>query len=515
MTTDSPNRLRQLLSIMRGNDDLAFAKYLEECLAQGTTLYIPEEVSLQLKTGFYPIDRVLRIEGGGTIRGNGKSNLFELKNNADIQFKNVSFKNFACVLKAGKRDISYQLDIDGIQLENCQSLVFAGLNNKEVKKVGPISIKNSVFKNCIGPVIEIRNLHLNQVEISKNRFFNTQKLKHKSAVIEVGGGTNFSRATNVKVQFNTIDNFNFVDKACGIIVHGASEVVISDNQISNLCSTHISDKDSHGIYIKASNTKILRNTLIDAGEGEAAIINKGLAKNHAYTTPGTPSGDNVLIEGNKISYTNEYHLRAKKNITGITVTGTNQTVRNNTIKNVTNGIELRSGQLVKGKNYTGGFTIVGNKIHQLQHCLSRKGKSAVQGIAIMQQTNNVMVKQNEIKFTPEITSIPTYVFGIACLTNGDTENIVIEENTIENKLTEQKDKSSYAINVRTKGIIKNLVLLNNVISGFSYGVVLNDNNNLATYQNVKVDNQYKNIHRKKQQQITKHPQRHSIRFKKD
>ena len=511
---NSENRLQELIFLSRGNQDIAFGRYLKECMDDNRAVIIPKAFQLNLKKARFSIRKNLQLTGGGTISSRNTI-LFKIENGAAITIKNIKFEGFNCILNAGKRDVSFSLKVDSIKVENCKQFIFAGANNKELEKVGPIVIEHSVFKDCIGSVIEIRNIHLSDVKVRDNHFFNTKKLKNKSAVVELGNGGIYSKGLNIEVSNNVIDYFNFVDKACAIIVHGASNVNISKNKISRICSLSKTDKDTHGIYIKANNATITFNELIDAGEGEAAIINKGLAKNHSFTTPGTYLGDKVLIAENKISYTDDYHSRAKKNITGITVTGTNQIVRNNIIENVTNGIELRSGPILKGIKYDGGFKIIGNRIRKLQHHFPNKDKRVVRGISIMQNSCGILIKDNEIILTNDIPLKLKYSFGITCLTHSDIKDIKIENNTIINEIPFSKQKTSYAVSFRTKGVVENLSVKNNTIKNFSFGVLLNDNNNLATYKNAKVDNRYFNIAKKKNHQIITEPSRHSIQFKKE
>ena len=512
MNTQRAISLELLIKRSNGNHDLAFSQYLKLCMVSKLPVVIPTSIRLNLKKGKIPINGNLKIIGGGTIQGTGKNNLFRVEDGATITIKDIKFEKFNAILKCGKRDIGFSLDVDSIQLSNCFSLISTATNNQQRKKVGPIQIQNSKFENCKGPIIEIRNLYLDRVKIKNNQFINKVNLRNKRAVIEIGSGTNASKAKNIDISNNKIENFRFTEIGCGIIVHGASEVNISNNDISRIhCLASM--KQSYGIYIKANNAIISKNKLFNAGDGEAAIINKGLAKNHSLTTPGTNSGDNVLIEDNEINYTDHYHRKTKKSITGITVTGSNQTVRNNIIGNVTNGIELRSGPMVNGLKYSGGFKITGNRIKKLQHCV--KDTSVVRAISIMQGARNILIENNEITFTDNIQVKPKYIYGITVLTISNTKNINILKNKIKNKIPFKASKTSFAVNFRPKGIVEGLSITKNKIDGFSFGVVLNDNNNQSVYKEVDVANDYSNIKKKRLRMLITKPDLHTIKFKKE
>ena len=467
--------IEHYIKTYRNNETLAFRALVKDCIANNRTLELGSQVDLKIEKAPIFINGPLNIKGRGKIRGTGVNNLFVLQDGASITMSGILVSNFKHVIDLRKEDISYKIQIDSIEVRNCKSFIHSVLNNQQTKKTGPVNIQGSKFLNIVGPVIGIRSLLVADVNIVNNTFDN-KNLKGQSSrsCIEIGAGSNQSNGRNVVIAHNEIKNFDFDDSnkgSFGILVHGVDDTQINYNKLQNLSSSHRVHRTA-GIFIKAKNSTIKENYLFNAGDGEASIINKGFAKNHEGTSPGTPSGDNTKILNNSIKFTQAYHKKAQKNITGILVTGSNQLVANNIIENITYGIVLRSGILKPNVPYEGGFVLDKNIISGFINS-SKKLKKSAAGIFVTQFSKNVSINNNEISVTAKSKHI-NYIQCVSVETHLATENYVIENNHFRNSDL-SREKGLVGVNFRVSGEVDQVKIKGNNFSRLVNNVVFNEN----------------------------------------
>lgn len=456
------------------------------------------------------------------------NNLFILNANAtsNIILKEVQFADFENILDLGKRDVTFSMVAEGIQVDNAASLVYS-VNQQMSDKITMqgctrFVLRNSTMTNMTGSVVRITQRNVNNITIESN-LIDGVKLYYKQriGVLEVGNGNYNSNSHNINIQGNTVQNCEWIggntavpdqncDKAvicaakvtvskgaggAAILALGCQQVNITNNILYNLYSRHKCDPTSRkatGIYVKSRDCIIANNNLLNAGDGEGTIITKGWANTEtAEIAPGSALSYNNIINNNHIAYEKDYHKRITTYICGITAYNKNIMISNNQIIGTSTGVEIRglAGNLTA--NAVGNINIFNNQIIDLQKLGVCRNK--VIGIVLDLHSNRINIENNIIQYLqndPNVGNVD--VRGIYFNLESFPESkdylsgIVINGNVFR-YLHKDQAQSSIGIDFASRLNAKNLTITSNTFEQAGICMYF-DNRNLPKGEELKYSN---------------------------
>ncbi len=377
------------------------------------------------------------------------------------------------------------MDADNIQVSDCTTFIYSsghGVCDPIVEDGCTFfHVKNSTFTNFWGPVMRVKQRKIRNIDINNNCISNIYLDNNaRVAVVEIGAGNIFSDGKNIKIENNVVSNCIWQNSTnenggAALMVIGCESVSIRANTISNVYSdnkTHPSARRASAIYVKAVDCNIENNRLINAGDGEGAIIMKGIdtaplswsnysnncsPKNLPYTSA---ISKNVYIKGNVIKFipnTNEptnvatnfnFKTKVDKKIVGILAYNRDVEITCNQIMGVSIGVELRAtthiGDSPDRDDVLMNITIANNSI-ALEYGAREVGSfENIRGIIIGERFQNIKILNNEISFSGDIDpnssiykkeEIGIYIapHNVGFITN-KSETLLISNNLFEHTL---------------------------------------------------------------------------------
>ncbi len=251
--------------------------------------------------------------------------------------------------------------IDGVLIENCifEKMSFA-IDNRRVGrgKTTNITIRNNDFLDMDGggvTAIRLMDGSISNIVIANNKFKNLSSLKKYCIAIFIGKNANQDTTKNVKITGNYFENIagpTAVIDGAGSEVHAVlgygSNFNISYNAVKNMNP----GTDHEAIYVKADNSLISNNVMIDCTSNQGAIAIKGQKSHHN------------VIENNKVL--------SKQTGVGIYVAGGRHVaIKDNFVKlseNSNNGIGIYIYEI----NDTPAI-VTGNYVESGKHALYMRG----------------------------------------------------------------------------------------------------------------------------------------------